>query len=142
MKVCRNNLYLNCTLSVILLIINILPYWLPWFFEESLVLDSNETGSFKRLHFSLFQVWVPQVFEDPDHVLMPLSDFISAGCPTVDKSNQLCSSFHHCQFATLGYLPLKIISQLVHALNLFNAVRVIRTDLKRNRLVWLQQTQD
>ena len=72
---------------------------------------------------------------------MPMAEFIVAGCPAVNRTVRLCKTFHQYQFAAFGYLALKIVSQLIHLLNLVNAIRVIRTDLKRDRAVWLWQIQ-
>ena len=72
---------------------------------------------------------------------MPMMEFIAEGCPMIDRTEHVCSQFHRYQFAAIGYLVLKIVSQLVHILNLWNAVRVIRTNLKADRATWHRQKQ-
>ena len=59
---------------------------------------------------------------------MSLTDFIAQGCPGLDKTTRLCSSFHKLKYATYGYAPLKVLSQCFHILGLLNAVKIIRTN--------------
>ena len=56
-KVSRNNLILNTFISIIFLLILVLPYFLPWFHEESTVKSFD--GKPKHIYFFLHKVWVP-----------------------------------------------------------------------------------
>lgn len=95
------------------------------------------------LYVSLFSVWVPELVKENNGQQayfqlskLTLSDFLASGCPAIDRQQQFCSSYQRYYYASIGYLTLKIISQLVHLLNLWNAVRVIQTDLKTNQVSW------
>ena len=133
-KVCKNNLVLNCILSSLILVLNILPYILPWFSQESSVsknLTDTEPSN-KNLYISLFHVWVPQM-NQANGQKMKMAEYIDAGCPAMNKTIQTCSSYHSYQLGAIGYIVLKICSQLIHILNIYNAIRVIRTSFNENR---------
>ena len=97
LRVCTNNLILNCVFSTAILFFNILPYFLPWFNQESSYVKITEGTNLERklIYVSLFGVWVPgkdvSLSED---IKMPMSEFIDQGCPTIDKTIHMCSSYH------------------------------------------------
>ena len=55
--VSRNNLMLNTFISFIILLFLNLPYFLPWYHEESTVKSFD--GKPRHLYFFLSKVWVP-----------------------------------------------------------------------------------
>ena len=48
----------------------------------------------------------------------------------------MCENYGKFQFSTLGYIPIKILSQVIHILNILNAIRVIRLNVKRDKKHW------
>lgn len=96
-RVCSNNLILNCALSTVILFLNILPYFQPWFNQESsYVKDAAGTDNDRKLlYVSLFRVWVPgKNGSTSEDIKMPMSEFIDYGCPAIDKTVHMCSSYH------------------------------------------------
>jgi len=55
-NMCKKNLMLNSILSLALLAISLLPYFLPWSDETSTVISNKDE---KKLQYGLFNVWVP-----------------------------------------------------------------------------------
>ena len=55
--VSRNNLMLNTCISLFILLFLNLPYFLPWYHEESTVKSFD--GKPRHLYFFLSKVWVP-----------------------------------------------------------------------------------
>ena len=53
---CKKNLVLNSILSLALLAISFLPYFLPWSDETSTVISTTDE---KKLQYGLFNVWMP-----------------------------------------------------------------------------------
>lgn len=93
-----------------ILLLNVLPYFLPWFSEPSSVpIEPVGEQAFKSLYINLLSIWVPKMGAESAEKV-PMTDFISTGCPGIDKTEYLCSGYHSYQFATYGYLPLKIFS--------------------------------
>ena len=52
------------------------------------------------------------------------------------KSVHLCDTCSKFTFAALGYVPIKVASQIVHLMNVFNAVRLIRLRTKQDKQIW------
>ena len=56
-RVCKNNLILNCILSSLILLVTILPYILPWSHQLSSIMTAEAT--YKFIYISLFSLKVP-----------------------------------------------------------------------------------
>ena len=79
---------LNCVLSLMLLILNTLPYYLPWFIEPSTVpIDAFQpfNDTYKPIYITLLKVAVPQPLDQPA-IKTSFPDYTSQSCPTLDMS--------------------------------------------------------
>jgi hypothetical protein len=69
------------------------------------------------------QTYISQI----SYTSMKLSTFLVNGCPTSLLPLDKCETYNGLQFATFCYLPLKLMSQLIHLHNICNAFREILT---------------
>jgi len=142
-RVSRNHLILNIFISLLLFAVLCLPYYCPWYRE------SSTFGNGDNLHFALTHVWMPVkatsievddagkevTVETVEHEYISMAHFIHLGCPSaILPPNKTCRSYSSFQFAALGYFPIKFASQLIHALNIFNAIRVLGALTKSSAL--------
>jgi hypothetical protein len=72
-NVSRNHIVLNTMLSTIIFVVLCLPYFFPWFSEQSSVTGYD-------LFFTINRVWVPQTLKDNnttfvDYQFLSLADF-------------------------------------------------------------------
>lgn len=129
--VIKNNLKMSLAISSILFVCLVLPYFLRWYSEPS-----NVPGA--DLYFGVNHVWVPVkslVFDastnsflsEINYNRVKLSSFLVSGCPSSMLPLEKCESYNSLQFASFCYLPLKLLSQLVHAVNIVLALREILT---------------
>ena len=116
LEVSRNHLKMSICISFLLFFSLILPYFLKWYSEPSLILGHD-------LFFGLNRVWVPtqtlvldETATDQTYISqisynsIKLSTFLVNGCPTSPLPLEKCESYNSLQFASFCYLPLKLVS--------------------------------
>jgi len=81
-------------LSLLLLILNVLPYFLPWFYQEATVYTHADSTEVKIVYVGLFKAWVPSLSAGGASTKMSLADYIDLGCPGIDTQIILCSALH------------------------------------------------
>jgi hypothetical protein len=122
LNVIKNHLKMSIFISILLFASLVLPYFLEWYSEPSTVPNA-------LLYFGLNKVWVPvqelvldektnSYIQGVSYQTMKLSTFLVSGCPTSQLPFDRCETYNGLQFATFCYLPLKLVSQLLHLHNI------------------------
>ena len=122
---------MSIIISILLFSCQVLPYFLTWYSEPSTVPNA-------LLYFGLNKVWVPvqelvldeasnSYIQKVSFQTMKLSTFLVSGCPSSQFPFNECESYNGIQFATFCYLPLKLVSQLIHLHNIWKAIRELFT---------------
>ena len=99
-KIAMNNFRLNSIISLMLFILELLPFYFPWYSEPYQILDA--TGKYiiakdpeEQILFSLFSVFVNDRW-------MLLVYFIADHCPKTRKKDEICQEYLRIEYASFG----------------------------------------